>query len=102
MARPPLAITIEGTQGVQVTPAQRAARPLRRCLPPSIPQGEEVQTQRRRQDVERFHRVEEEEQRRYNRSNCSFTQTIKLPEIPDVRKFYPHGYHKVDKQVRDQ
>ena len=26
-------------------------------------------------------------------------QNLKLPQLPDLRKLYPHGYHKVDKQV---
>jgi hypothetical protein len=26
---------------------------------------------------------------------------VKLPEIPTVRKCYPHGYHKTDKYVKD-
>ncbi len=29
----------------------------------------------------------------------SATQVVKLPEIPTVRKCYPHGYHKTDKFV---
>jgi hypothetical protein len=26
-------------------------------------------------------------------------QKFQFPELPELRKLYPHGYHKVDKQV---
>jgi hypothetical protein len=27
-------------------------------------------------------------------------KNFKFPELPELRKLYPHGYHKVDKQVK--
>lgn len=27
-------------------------------------------------------------------------QNFKFPQLPELRKMYPHGYHKVDKQFR--
>lgn len=31
--------------------------------------------------------------------NLFFTQNFKFPQLPELRKMYPHGYHKVDKKV---
>lgn len=33
------------------------------------------------------------------RVTFTLTQNFKFPALPELRKMYPHGYHKVDKQV---
>lgn len=77
----------------------RAGPAVGRGLSAALPAGEEVQPQGHGEDVEGLHRMAQEKQRRPAPRTAPPTQHYYFPELLQLRKVYPHGYHKHDKKV---
>ena len=79
---------------------QRDSRPaVGWDLPAALFARSQVQLERDREDVARLHRVAQEEQRRPATRIAFSMQLYYFPELIQLRKVYPHGYHKHDKKV---
>lgn len=70
-----------------------------RGLSAALPACQEVQLEGDGEDVARPYKLAHQEQYRQYLSTFPYNQRFYFPEIVQIRKLFPHGYHKYTRNV---